>query len=125
MDWLRGTGEHSFEQLWHLPADCHVSIEAGQAQLTISHKQFIITPLGIPKVETRVHKGEKRPMQGWVSPHYGQIEPAPAISFAGRSHLPVRLATALHLAPVLPTVDLSELGKIRDLLEKIEKEVNQ
>lgn len=114
-DLIIGSGEHSFEQLWHLPAECEATIEQDDlaqkhVRLHVGHKQVILTPLETPAaVQPRIQIGEERPMQGWVSPRYAQIEPAPVVNISGRSHLPVRLVTALYLGASPGDIEPSDL----------------
>jgi hypothetical protein len=123
-DRLQGKGIHSFEQLWHLPAGCQVAIEADRAELAIGQKRFAIMPVQTPGAETQLRRGEKQPMQGWSSPDYGEIEPAPVISFSGQSYFPIRLVTALHLAPIPEGNAIPVFGlQLLDLLDRLEKEV--
>jgi hypothetical protein len=125
VDRLLGQGQRSFEQLWHLPADCHVDTGPGHTKVSVGDAQFAIIPLEMPGAQSKVRKGEKQPIQGWVSPHYGQIEPAPVISFSGQSRLPARLVTGLYLAFTSEIASLSELAvRVLDSLDNLEKEVN-
>lgn len=115
VDRLKGQGDHSFEQLWHVPAECQVSIGQDSLvqkyiHLNMGHKQIILIPLETPSaVQPRIQIGEERPMQGWVSPRYGELSPAPVANFSGRAQLPVQLVTALHLASVSEDIELSNL----------------
>jgi hypothetical protein len=50
---------------------------------------------GDSPVETRIVEGQIAPIEGWVSPDYGQRQPAPMAVFATKARLPLRLATLL------------------------------
>ena len=49
-------------------------------------------------------------MEGWVSPAYGRMEPAPAVVYTATTRLPVRILTLLWPAEdldQLPDIDVS------------------
>lgn len=95
VDQLNGQGNHHLEQTWHLPTAACVQINTDGVELIIGDIRAMIAPVDIPEAEVAVRLGEESPMQGWVSPHYGQRRPAPVLSFSGRVDLPVRWVTAL------------------------------
>ena len=75
-------------------------------------------------IQPQIQIGEERPMQGWVSPRYGQIEPAPVVNFSGKSHLPVRLVTALCLASASGNGELLDIeAKALEIWNGFEEEV--
>lgn len=114
-DRLKGEGEHSFEQLWHMPAGCKATIEQDNLDqpyisLDVGHKRVLLIPLEVPAaVHPRIQVGEEQPMQGWASPRYGEIEPAPVVNFVGKSSFPVQLVVALHLKSSSGNIELSDL----------------
>lgn len=46
-------------------------------------------------LETRIATGSRLPLEGWVSPDYGQRVPAPVVSVGSASRLPLRIVTLL------------------------------
>jgi hypothetical protein len=114
-DRLKGHGEHSFEQLWHVPAECEVTIEQDPldqkyVSLRVGYKQLIMIPLEMPSaVHPRIQTGEEQPMQGWVSSKYGHVEPGPVVNFSGESQLPIQLVTALRLVSLPDSIVFSDL----------------
>ena len=50
-----------------------------------------------------VRQGVRDPMEGWFSPNYGCMEPAPAVVFTTMTRLPVRFLTIL-----CPAEDIDE-----------------
>ena len=58
----------------------------------------MLLPLEIPSsVSIKKIEGERSPLQGWCSPHYGKMVPSPVIKVFGKSSLPLRLKTAFYL----------------------------
>jgi hypothetical protein len=45
--------------------------------------------------ETAIREGRRSPMEGWTSPAYGEIEPAPVVVYATSARLPLRVVTLL------------------------------
>jgi len=67
-------------------------------------RAFTSTPF-----EAAVREGCREPMEGWVSPHYGQLQPAPAVVYSATTGLPMRIMTLLWPAEnidELPHVDV-------------------
>ena len=60
----------------------------------------------------QVFEGRLDPPRGWVSTHYGQRRPAPALVYSAVAPLPVRIATLLWPVSApdepMPTVVLTE-----------------
>ena len=93
-------------------------------KLAAGSRQYFIIPLGISGAEIQVRNGEKQPVQGWVSNHYGEIEPTPVIGFSGQSFLPVRIAVAMYLGYSPHLIGLPDLAaQILELVEDMEREV--
>lgn len=120
-DHLIGQGEHSFEQLWHLPAESYVQIRDSYIQITIGQTQIFAVPFPSFWGEIHVYCGGTEPIQGWISYHYGHKEAAPVVSMKGRSRLPVRLITGFLLRPLPEMVDSipSTLSMLVDILERL------
>jgi hypothetical protein len=58
-------------------------------------RTFARRPLGV-----RIAQGSTSPIEGWVSPNYGQREPAPILIYSTTARLPLRILTLL-----LPVLD--------------------
>lgn len=58
-------------------------------------RAFASRPLGV-----RIAQGSTSPIEGWVSPNYGQREPAPILVYSTTARLPLRILTLL-----LPVLD--------------------
>jgi hypothetical protein len=96
VDDLLGGGEHHLEARFQFaPIEVTVTPDlwargrgAGGGALLL--RAFAAVPL---KAEVRC--GEPAPIEGWVSPDYGQRCPAPALVYSAVTTLPVRIATLL------------------------------
>ena len=102
IDELNGTGSHQFEQLWHLPVDATLLPLADHTLITVAQQQAMIVPLYQDEypLHRKVYYGQREPMQGWVSHHYGHIASAPVLSLGGESTLSTKLFTAICLVPL-------------------------
>jgi hypothetical protein len=97
VDDLTGAGEHAVEQRFQL-APMPVEIEEGdwvRARGARGHALLLRAfaagaPLGL-----HVEEGGTEPLEGWVSPDYGQREPAPIIIYRAAARLPFRILTLL------------------------------
>ncbi|HEU4523046.1 MAG TPA: heparinase II/III family protein, partial [Thermoanaerobaculia bacterium] len=58
----------------------------------------------------RICSGGREPMEGWVSRHYGRMEPAPAVVFSATAKLPIRIATVLW-----PAEDVTEAPDVNTI----------
>jgi hypothetical protein len=108
-DYLEGRGVHSFRQLWHLPALYEVEIKPAEIEITFDNEKALIIPMHQNLVTCEIKKGQHDPIQGWVSPYYGCISPAPVIDFSGTSEIPVDILTAIYLPFSSKDVDRSVL----------------
>ena len=57
-----------------------------------------------------IREGQRDPMEGWLSPNYGCMEPAPALVFTAKTQLPLRVVTVLW-----PAEDIQESPDIEVL----------
>jgi len=73
-----------------------------------------------------MYQGEKSPLQGWVSPHYGQLKPAPVLGLSFTGKLPVTLETIFYFGSLMAQDEIEKKrSEILGLWESIEKEVLQ
>ena len=96
VDDLAGAAEHEIALRFQLgPMD--VSLEGGLwARATgVSGRGLLLCPFSPAALEPRIARGEHAPLEGWVSPDYGRLEPAPAVVYTARARLPVRIATIM------------------------------
>jgi len=46
-------------------------------------------------LKAEVHEGDVAPIQGWISPDYGQRRPAPVVTYSTVTRLPLRIVSLL------------------------------
>jgi hypothetical protein len=80
--------EHDFEQIFHLAEDLETSVEASgsvvEARAEGWESRLRITQLAGGRGTARIIKGQQSPLQGWTSPIYRKLVPAPVASFRER-----------------------------------------
>jgi len=96
VDDLVGAAEHLVEQRFQF-APLELTVESdlwtcarGQRGQGLWLRPFATTPL-----KAEIHEGELAPIQGWVSPDYGERRPAPVVTYSAVARLPLRIATLL------------------------------
>ena len=124
-DDLRGEGQHQFEQLWHWPAHTQVAVHGEYVKIAVGQQQGTILPVKKrPQIETVIYNGEKSPIQGWISPHYSQLDSAPVVGFSGQCVLPLQLMTLFCFASESTDSELSkQAADIVGLFDKLKGEV--
>jgi len=112
VDDLLGDNEHDWQVQW-LVTDCSWQFVSPQAVAfqTISGEMqmtFLASSPGasvdIARCGKQVGAGSKKdvdPARGWISRYYGAMCPALSVQMSGRSHLPLRLVTAIQLGTAL------------------------
>lgn len=96
VDDLEGAAEHHIELRFQF-APVEISLEqAGwiRAQGSSGHGLLLRAFAAVP-LEPALAEAGLDPIRGWVSPNYGQREPAPMLAFKCKSRLPLRLITLL------------------------------
>lgn len=101
-DYLEGKGEHSFAQLWHFSSEAVIKYNQSSGVYEINCGDGIsvmFIPLFLPTDTENVKlKGSSEPFQGWQSPSYGKIVPAPVLKLSGTTELPERVVSAFYLS---------------------------
>jgi hypothetical protein len=103
VDDVLGAGPRSVELRFQF-APLSVSIEPSGWVCARSEAGACLWLRALAAVPLAVEAHEGAPAVGWVSPHYGQCRPAPAIVWSARARLPLRLVTVI--LP-LPSADLA------------------
>lgn len=120
-DVLEGSGWHQFSQLWHLPIDSEVSPGSLAFEIRSERNRLYILPLHDNLTSSDLYYGHQDPIQGWVSPHYGEIVPAPVISFSAQCDFPVSILTAIFIplgsSEFSPGELLQRIDNYKNLLE--------
>jgi hypothetical protein len=69
---------------------------SGWARATLDDRHgLLLRPFTSAPVEADVRVGCRAPLEGWVSPNYGQLEPAPVLVYTATAPLPLRVVTLL------------------------------
>ncbi len=99
LDDLEGTEAHRVELRFQFgPA---VKVEPGHwSRATAASRGLLVRPFASVPLQARLRIGNRYPLEGWVSPDYGQRRPAPVLVYAATAELPLRVMTLL-----VPTAD--------------------
>ena len=78
-DRVEAEGEHTISPLWHFHPDCNVTAQGSEVMSTDQSAGNVrITPAGEVDWRVDIVKGQEEPtLQGWYSPTYGEVQPAP------------------------------------------------
>jgi hypothetical protein len=96
VDDLTGAGSHSIEFRFQF-APMNVRVDtAGWVRATLDGRHgLLLRALTSAPLEVDVREGRRTPLEGWVSPNYGQLEAAPVVVHTVTALLPVRVVTLL------------------------------
>ncbi|HEY3053337.1 MAG TPA: alginate lyase family protein [Thermoanaerobaculia bacterium] len=96
IDDVTGTANHDVEVRFQF-APMGVRIDpTGWVRATRDGRQgLLLRAFASVPIEGQIRKGCRAPMEGWISPSYGEIEPAPAVVYATNTQLPLRVVTLL------------------------------
>jgi len=125
VDDLLGKGEHNCSQFWHFPAECELDMMNEMIKAKVSNKSIFLIPIEIDENAKRMlYKGNYSPIQGWVSPRYGEIQEAYVINYRAKTLLPQRWIFRIQIDNDENRIDMDEL-RINSLnfVKKIETEV--
>lgn len=96
VDDLEGQGEHSVELRFQFgPMDVTVDPALWARACAAGGHGLLIRPFATAPLKGEIHDGEISPIQGWVSPAYGQRRPAPLLVYSAVARLPLRVLTLL------------------------------
>jgi len=100
VDDLEGAEKHCVELRFQF-GPVEVTLEPGPwARATAGGRSLLVRAFSVSPLHERVSQGRQEPMEGWVSPDYGQRHPAPMIVCSTAARLPLRIVTLL-----LPSAD--------------------
>ena len=101
VDDLDGRAEHAVELRFQFaPIEVTVGPDLWARARVPDGPGLFLRPFAAMSFKGEIHEGELAPIQGWVSPDYGQRRPAPVLTYAASTRLPVRIVTLL-----VPTED--------------------
>lgn len=107
-DRVRSVDPIRARQLWHLPIDGDPA-RSGAATWTRRARGNVTVLQLLAPDGTRIVRGRHRPRQGWASPRWGQVRPAPVVE-ARRSGRAIRYLTLL-----VPSADARPRIEVRRL----------
>ncbi|RMF60350.1 MAG: hypothetical protein D6743_15085 [Calditrichaeota bacterium] len=95
-DVLKGKGKHRYEQLFHF-APLRLRVLENKAVVTKNQgaANLLLYPLFTHGLAVRQEIGAENPIQGWISPKYGEKEPAPAVVYSKKGPVPETFADLL------------------------------
>lgn len=96
VDDLDGGAEHRVELKFQFaPLDVVLDPD-GRARARLAEgRELRVLAFARTPLQARLVKGGQHPIQGWVSPDYGRLEPAPALTYSTTAVLPLRVLTLL------------------------------
>jgi hypothetical protein len=111
LDDLTGAAPHHVEfRFQFAPMDIRIG-NSGWTRATLDGEcGVLVRAFTTTRLEAEVREGRRSPLEGWVSPDYGQAEPAPALVYSAATQLPMQVATLIWATERLhedaPRVDL-------------------
>jgi hypothetical protein len=100
---------HCIEQWWHFPLGSRIESMTpvggqGDGELVgewvvCGDARFAFVRVEMPEIDVKRAYGLESPIQGWLSPRYGHLSPAPALGFGCQATLPTRMVVAFCLNP--------------------------
>ncbi len=96
VDDLEGAAEHRVELRFQFaPMEVQVDPALWARARGSNGGELLLRPFSAAPLKARVCEGELAPIQGWVSPEYGQRRPAPVLIYSTVTALPLRIVTLL------------------------------
>ena len=100
VDDLQGHGEHQIDlQFQFAPLEVQVDPTLWARARGRTGSELLVRPFATVALKASLHTGELDPPRGWVSPIYGQREPAPLLVYSTVTTLPLRVLTLLLPSP--------------------------
>lgn len=121
VDDLAGSEQHEIELRFQFAAR---SVRLGPGLWAASQGRradgLWLAPFSAVPLTPRLVEGQENPPEGWLSSHYGQRQPAPAVVYAATTRLPLRIVTLLlpveRVGTVPPRVKVSR-DAVHDITE--------
>ena len=102
VDDLDGRAEHAIELRFQFgPVPVTVDPDLWARARVAAARGLLIRAWAPVPLKAEVHEGDVAPIQGWISPDYGQRRPAPVVTYSTVTRLPLRIVSLL-----LPTEDV-------------------
>jgi hypothetical protein len=95
VDDLEGVGTHKVDVRFQF-GPMTVSLERDLwARARGARSGLLVRPFSTVPLDGFLRRGASQPMEGWVSPDYGQQQPAHALVYSAEASLPLRVVTLL------------------------------
>lgn len=96
VDDLEGAAEHRVELTFQFaPLDVTVDSDLWTRARGSGESALLVRPFAHASLAAKISTGEVAPMRGWISPGYGWRQPAPTVTYATVTKLPLRVITLL------------------------------
>src|SRR5207248_2680697 len=96
IDDLTGGGNHRAEVRFQFaPMDVRFDARGWGRATADGQRGLMLRSFAIKPVRADVRVGCRAPLEGWIAPNYGQLEPAPAVVFSVTEVVPIRVVTVL------------------------------
>src|SRR5262249_14152466 len=96
VDGLDGRAEHEIGLRFQFaPLDVTLDPSAWARARDARGHGLLVRPFAGATLKAELRSGELAPIEGWVSPDYGQRQPAPVLIYSLVGPLPIRIATLL------------------------------
>ena len=95
VDFLEGTGNHTYDAHFHLDAPDAVIDETTMSVRTLrtDSVQLALFPMNTENLKVKIVKGQENPILGWMP---GQKRPIPTIVYSKTGEAPVRFSTFIY-----------------------------
>ena len=120
LDSLTGSGEHTFESLFHFQDDLNVQLEADSCHAVIRDRAtgcLTVDSKASAKLTAAVVVGQTSPVQGWRSENSGQKSPAATLIYRAETVSPLYICTV-----IVPSADNEENKLTLRLVSPVESQ---
>jgi hypothetical protein len=97
VDDLTGSTNHRVEiRFQFAPMDVRIDGSGWVRATRDGRHALLVRAFATVPLETDVREGRRTPLEGWISPNYGLLEPAPVVVYTSNGPLPLRVVTVLY-----------------------------
>ncbi|MGQ0603339.1 MAG: alginate lyase family protein [Anaerolineales bacterium] len=95
LDQLTGRGNHRFDLHFHLAADLQAEAEGALVRAIGAEGRGVVL-CSAQRIPAEILFGNEAPIQGWVSRHSSEKQPAPVVRYTQTAQAPVEFGTVLY-----------------------------
>jgi hypothetical protein len=104
VDDLTGTATHRVDiRFQFAPMEAQIDRHGWAVATANGRSGLLMRPFSAVPFEADIRRGRRDPLEGWIAPNYGRIEPAPVLVYTTTTLLPLRVVTLLW-----PSADIDE-----------------